>query len=152
MQHEAPGDDVYASSPVTYVKLDKVPDNPAPVVKALMAGDSFVTTGEVLMPNYQVVSAGKASKVVADLEWTFPLDMVEIVWGDGKTTGRQVIPATDLPPMGSHHFEIPFDATGKKWIRFAAWDSAYEGVMSQPQRLGPIPKAAPAKAAPAKKK
>ena len=135
VQHQGPGDDVYGSSPVTYIKLDKVPDNPAPVVKALMAGDSFVTTGEVLMPNFQVISAGKASKVLADLEWTFPLDMIEIVWGDGKTTGRQVISATDLPPLGSHHFEIPFDATGKKWIRFAAWDNASEGVMSQPVRL-----------------
>ncbi|MDB5454002.1 MAG: hypothetical protein JWO33_2580, partial [Caulobacteraceae bacterium] len=79
---------------------------------------------------------GKRSQVVADVEWTFPLDMVEIVWGDGKTTGRQVISTTDLPPFGSHRFEIPFDARGKKWIRFAAWDSASEGAFVQPVRLG----------------
>ena len=61
--------------------------------------------------------------------------MVEIVWGDGVNTGRQVIPTADLPPFGTHHFEIPFDAKGKKWIRFAAWDSASEGAFTQPQRL-----------------
>jgi hypothetical protein len=64
---------------------------------------------------------------------------VELVWGDGKTTGRQEISATGLAPFGSHHFEIPFDARGKKWLRFAAWDSASEGAILEPQRLGPQP-------------
>jgi hypothetical protein len=53
------------------------------------------------------------SKPFDDVEWTFPLDFVEVVWGDEKTTGRQIISTTDLPPFGSHHFEIPLDATGK---------------------------------------
>ena len=47
------------------------------------------------------------------------------------------LPTTDLPPMGSHHFEIPFDATGKKWVRFAAWDSAGNGALVQPVKLSP---------------
>jgi hypothetical protein len=111
------------------------------VVAALMRGDSYVTTGEVLISNYAIQENGKASKVVADLDWTFPLDMVEIVWGDGKTTGRQIIPTTELAPFGQHRFEIPFDATGKKWIRFAAWDTGYNGVMSQPSRLAAPPRA-----------
>ena len=103
-----------------------------------MAGESYFTTGEVLITNYAIqedLKNSKNSKVVADLDWTFPLDMIEIVWGDGKTSGRQVIPTTDLPPFGTHHFEIPFDAKGKKWIRFAAWDSASEGAFTQPSRL-----------------
>jgi len=37
--------------------------------------------------------------------------------------------------MGSHHFRIPFDATGKKWVRFAAWDSAGNGALAQPLHL-----------------
>ncbi len=36
-----------------------------------------------------------------------------------------------------HYFEIPFDATGKKWVRFAAWDVAGNGAMVQPVRVGP---------------
>jgi hypothetical protein len=46
------------------------------------------------------------------------------VWGDGKKIDRQVISATDLPPFGSKRFSIPFDATGKEWVRFAVYDSA----------------------------
>jgi hypothetical protein len=37
-----------------------------------------------------------------------------------------------MAPFGSHHFEIPFNATGKKWVRFAAWDSAGNGAFVQP--------------------
>lgn len=135
-RYQEPGDDVYASAPVTYVKIDRTPDNPAPVIEALKKGDSFITAGGVLISHYEVQQNGRQSKVIADVEWTFPLDMVEIVWGDGKTTGSQVVSATGLPPFGRHRFEIPFDARGKKWIRFAAWDSASEGAFTQPQRLG----------------
>ena len=74
---------------------------------------------------------------VADVEWTFPLNFVEVIWGDGSRSDRQVIPATDLPPMSGHHFEIPFDATGRKWVRFSAWDSAGNGAMVQPVKLTP---------------
>jgi hypothetical protein len=38
--------------------------------------------------------------VAAEVEWTFPLDFVEIVWGDGVKTDRQIISTTDLPPFG----------------------------------------------------
>ena len=48
---------------------------------------------------------------------------------------RQVISATDLPAFGKHHFEIPFDATGKKWVRFAVWDSVGNGAFVQPIKL-----------------
>ena len=58
------------------------------------------------------------------MSWTFPLEFVEVVWGDGKKIDRQIIPATDLPAFGSKHFSIPFDATGKSWVRLAVWDSA----------------------------
>lgn len=73
--------------------------------------------------------------IVAEVEWTFPLDFVEVVWGDGVSRDRQIIDATDLPPFGAHRFEIPFDATGKSWVRFAAWDSAGNGALVQPIRL-----------------
>ena len=54
----------------------------------------------------------------------------EVVWGDGTSSNRLVMSATDLPAMGRHHFEIPFDASGKKWVRFAAWDCAGNGAMT----------------------
>ena len=32
-------------------------------------------------------------------------------------------------------FRIPFDVTGKKWVRFAVWDSAGNGAFTQPVHL-----------------
>ena len=95
-----------------------------------MRGDYFVTSGEVLIPAYGVGGTGARRTIEAEVEWTFPLDFVEVVWGDGVTTGRQIVPGTDLPPMGRHRFSIPFDASGKKWVRFAAWDSAGNGALA----------------------
>jgi hypothetical protein len=37
--------------------------------------------------------------------------------------------------MGKKHFEIPVDLSGAKWVRFAAWDSAGNGALTQPVRL-----------------
>ena len=52
-----------------------------------------------------------------------------------KPDSGQLIPATGLPAFGSHKFQIPFSAEGKKWVRFAAWDSAGNGAMVQPIKL-----------------
>jgi len=137
VRYQAPGDDIYASAPVSYVKLAALPgpQNPAPVIQALMRGDYFVTSGEVLIPSYSVQGTGRQRTIDAGVEWTFPLDFVEVVWGDGARTDRQLISTTDLPPQGRHHFQIPFDADGKKWVRFAAWDSAGNGALTQPMKL-----------------
>ena len=72
---------------------------------------------------------------MADVEWTFPLEFVEVVWGDGQKTDRQIIAATDLRAIRAAAFEIPFDAAGQKWVRFAAWDSAGNGAFVQPIRI-----------------
>lgn len=133
-----PHDDIFPGLPVNYVKLDRVPgpdEDWSPILKSLRNGDFFVTTGEVLIKNYAVEGTGNTRTIAADVEWTFPLEFVEVVWGDGKKVDRQIIRLTDLPPFGSKRFSIPFDATGKKWVRFAVWDSAVNGAFVQPQWL-----------------
>jgi hypothetical protein len=138
---QGPGDDVYANSPVNYVKLDTLPGGSdwSPIINAMKRGDYFWTSGEVLIPSYEVKGAGTKRTIAADVEWTFPLDFVEVVWGDGVKTERQIIPATDVAAFGRKQFEIPFDATGKKWVRFAAWDTAGNGAMVQPIKLSAPP-------------
>jgi len=137
VRHQQPGDDIYASSPVSYVKLDRLPapGDVSPLIQTLMRGDYFVTSGEVLIPTYAVKGTGSSRTIEADVEWTFPLNFVEVVWGDGTKTDRQVISAADLPASGSHHFSIPFEALGRKWVRFAAWDVAGNGALVQPVKL-----------------
>jgi hypothetical protein len=135
---KGPEDDLYPAFPVNYLRLEKVPgpeDDWTPILKALRDGDFFVTTGEILIPRYRVEGAGNQRTIAADVEWTFPLEFIEIVWGDGKTVDRQIIRATDLPAFGARRFSVPFDAAGKAWVRFAVWDSAGNGAFVQPTKL-----------------
>jgi hypothetical protein len=121
-----PEDDTYANFPVNYLKMDTVPgpdQDWSPVLKSLRDGSFFVSTGEILIKNY------------ADAEWTFPMAFMEIVTGDGKTVSKQRIPATDLQAFGTKKLSIPFDATGKKWVRFSMWDVAGNGGFTQAQWL-----------------
>ena len=91
-----------------------------------------MSTGEVLIPEIEIEGYEARRTVVAWVEWTFPLEFVEIVWGDGDKIGRRVQPTTDLEAFGSKQFRLEFDASGKKWVRFAAWDSAGNGAFTQP--------------------
>ena len=134
---KAPGDDVYANGPVSYLRMDELPEpgNYAPIVNALSSGDYFVTSGEVLIPSHRYEGRGTSMTLVADVEWTFPLDFVEVVYGDGERTTTRRVSATDLPAFGRETFRIPFDSEGQAWVRFAAWDTAGNGAMTMPFRL-----------------
>ena len=134
---QEPGDDFYANNPVSYIRTEGQPtaENFRPVVDAMRKGEFFVTSGEVLIPTYSVEGGGGKRTITADVEWTFPLEFAEVVWGDGVKTDRQIIPLTEMPAFGRHHFNIPFDTSGKKWVRFAVWDSAGNGAFVQPVKL-----------------
>jgi hypothetical protein len=137
---KGPEDDLYANFPVNYLKIDKTPgpeDDYSPILKSLRDGNFFVTTGEILIRNYSVAGTGNQRTIAADVDWTFPLNFVEVVWSDGKKVDRQVISATDSGPFGTKHFAIPFNAAGKAWVRFAVWDSAGNGAFVQPTWLSP---------------
>jgi hypothetical protein len=110
-------------------------DDTSPIINAMKRGDYFVSSGEVLISSYSVEGTGDQRTITAEVEWTYPLNFVEVVWGDGKTTDRQIISTTDLAPFGRKKFTIPFNAAGKKWVRFAAWDVATNGAFVQPIRL-----------------
>jgi hypothetical protein len=137
---KGPEDDLYANFPVNYLKIDKTPgpdEDYSPILKSLRDGNFFVTTGEILIRNYSVAGAGNQRTIIADVDWTFPLNFVEVVWSDGKKVDRQTISATELAPFGTKHFALPFDASGKAWVRFAVWDSAGNGAFVQPVWLSP---------------
>jgi hypothetical protein len=132
---KGPEDDIYPGHPVSYVKIDRLPgptEDWTPILRSLRHGEFWVTTGEVLITGYSVEGAGNQRTIQANLEWTYPLEFVEVVWGDGKKVDRTVVRATDVLPHSSKRFSIPFDATGKLWVRFAAWDSAGNGAFAQP--------------------
>jgi hypothetical protein len=133
-----PDDETYPHLVVNYIKMPKLPrfdEDWSPIFQSMRAGNFFVTSGEILFHNYAIEGTGARRTYSAEIEWTFPLEFVELVWGDGEKTERQIVPATDQPSFGTHKFQIPFDAAGKKWVRFAAWDSAGNGAFTQPVHL-----------------
>ena len=137
---KGPEDDIYPGHPINYVKVDRLPgptDDWTPILRSIRNGDFWISTGEVLIKNYAVEGTGAKRTVSADLEFTYPLEFVEVVWGDGKKVDRQVIRATDTSAHGTKKISIPFDATGKAWVRFAVWDSAGNGAFVQPMWLNP---------------
>jgi hypothetical protein len=133
-----PDDETYPHLMVNYVKLDRVPrfdEDWSPILKAMRGGDFFVTSGEVLFRGWSLEGTRAKRTYTADVEWTFPLEFAELVWGDGMTTHRKVVPMSALGPFGTQRFQVPFDARGIKWVRFAVWDSAGNGAFTQPTHL-----------------
>ena len=133
-----PEDEIYPHLIVNYVRLNELPafdEDWSPITEAMRRGEFFVSTGEVLIPSHEVEGFEDRKTFVAEVEWTFPLEFVELVWGDGKATGRQVLATTGLGSFGRKTFRMEFDSPGKKWVRFAAWDSAGNGAFTQPIHL-----------------
>src|SRR5262249_34475043 len=127
-----------------YVRLDKVPpfeDGWAPLLDALRGGRFFVTTGEVLIPDFKVggKSSGETLKpgegpveVEAMLTWTFPPAFAEVVWGDGAKVERERIDLRGETAFGGKALRVPLTLGGAKWVRLEAWDVAVNGAFTQP--------------------
>ena len=132
---KVPGDETYPMLAINYLKLDKVPaynESWAPVVEGIRAGNFFGTTGEILFHKWGIEGSGAKSIYTASIEYTFPLEFAELVWSDGSKVDRQIISLTGSEAFGTRTFRIPFDATGKKWVRFDVWDSTGNGAWLQP--------------------
>jgi hypothetical protein len=140
-----PTHELYGHMNINYLRLDKLPrfdDGWQPVVDALRGGRFFVSTGEVLMPEFRVggresgqtlkLSGSTTAEMTAHLEWTFPPAFAEIIWGDGSQVHRQRVDLSDNEAFGSKPLRIPVDLKGAKWVRLEAWDVAANGAFSQP--------------------
>ncbi len=114
-----PTHELYGHMNINYLKLDKVPkyrEGWQPVLDALRQGKFFVSTGEVVIPNFTV--GGKAAgetlrlranaqpELRATLQWTFPLQFAEIVSGDGTQVYRKRIDLTDTMPFSSRELRL----------------------------------------------
>jgi hypothetical protein len=135
---KVPGDETYPLLAINYLKLDKVPaynESWSPVVEGIRSGNFFGTTGEILFHRWGIEGSGAKSIYTAGIEYTFPLDFAELVWSDGTRVDRKIIPLTNTEAFGTRTFRIPFDAAGKKWVRFAVWDSAGDGAWLQPMAV-----------------
>lgn len=140
-------DELYGHMNINYLKLDRVPSygNWSSVVEALRSGDLFVTTGEVLIREFTIngrpagasAALGPNGEIVAraDIEWTFPLNFLELVWGNGAQTFHKIIPAPETSEFGRKTIAITVSAPNAKWTRLAVWDTAADGAFTEPVRF-----------------
>jgi hypothetical protein len=137
--------ELYGHMNINYVQLDRLPrfeQGWQPILDALSAGRFFVTTGEILLQNFQVGSKqsgqtlklkpGERSELTVDLEWTFPLQFAEVISGDGQKVYRERIDLSDTGPFGKRTLKLRPDLHGRIWVRFEVWDVAVNGAFTQP--------------------
>ncbi|MGO9262648.1 MAG: hypothetical protein ACLQU1_41165 [Bryobacteraceae bacterium] len=126
--------ELYGHMNVNYVRLPALPsyDRYGQLLDAVAKGDSFITTGEILIPDVELKGAGEVVTASATVDYTFPLRMAEIVWGDGAATHRQTIPLEDTREFAKRQFRWEAEANGWKWARLAIWDVAGNGAFTNP--------------------
>ncbi|MEM7231266.1 MAG: hypothetical protein AAF517_03775 [Planctomycetota bacterium] len=136
--------ELYGHMNINYLRIDEIPkydDDWEPVLDALRNGEFFVTTGEVLVPEFQIGGkrSGKtyrgdlsAVPLVVDLDWTFPLSFAEVISGDGKGVERTRIDLSDTKAFGKRRLSKTLNLKEKRWVRFEVWDSVSNGAFTQP--------------------
>jgi hypothetical protein len=139
--------ELYGHMNINYLRLD--PDRPPrfndgwqPVVNSLNSGRFFVSTGEVLIPEFLVDGHPSGSTVAlpdhskadvrVDLQWTFPLKFGDLISGDGSRVVRDRIDCSDTGPFDRRTLRFSPDLGGRTWIRLEAWDVAGNGAFTQP--------------------
>lgn len=139
-----PDYELFGHMNMNYLRLDALPRYEAgwgSVLDALGQGRFFVTTGEVLLREFDVngvksgesLSVGSSQQELAfELDWTFPLAFAEVVTGDGRKVFRERIDLSSGKEFGRQEFRQTVDLRGKKWLRLEVWDSAANGAFSQP--------------------
>jgi hypothetical protein len=139
--------ELYGHMNINYLRLDgdrlpRFDQGWQPVLDSLRAGRFFVTTGEILIPEFTVngqpsgatvaLTADEKPEVRIDLTWTFPMRFAEIISGDGSRVYRERIDLSDTGCFDRRTLPIKPDLTGRKWVRVEAWDIAANGAFTQP--------------------
>jgi hypothetical protein len=136
--------EMYAHLNVNYLQLDKIPDftkSWQPVLDAIRLGKFFVSTGEVLLPVFNVngkksgetaqISKTGLSEISLTVNWTFPLNFAEIVSGDGEQVFRERIILNNTFAFGNKSFSFKTNLKNRKWVRLEVWDIAANGAFTQ---------------------
>ena len=119
---------------VNYLWLPKQPsfDKWSDALQVIADGDYFTTTGEVLLPNAKLTGDAGSITAKADVQWTFPLRVAEIVWGDGMKTHTKTIPLTSTKEFAKQQFTWTAQTPNWTWARLAIWDVAGNGAFTTP--------------------
>ncbi|PHN06793.1 CehA/McbA family metallohydrolase domain-containing protein [Flavilitoribacter nigricans] len=137
------GYELYGAMNVNYLKMDRIPrftDGWHPVLDALRSGNYFTTTGEVIIesftvdgvpPGGELTPDSSEAVIEMDLNWTFPLNYIRIITGDGTTTSSRIINLDETGTFDRDHFSLQADIRGQSWLRLEVWDVAANGAFTQ---------------------
>lgn len=136
--------EMYAHMNINYLQLDAIPDFSEgwqPVFNALENGRFFSTTGEILIPSFSINGKGSGEtvqlnglntvEVKMQIDWTFPLNFIEIISGDGEQVFREKFDLNQTEAFGSQSFQFSSDLSNRKWVRLEVWDVAANGAFTQ---------------------
>lgn len=139
-----PENEMYAHLNVNYLMMDQLPEFDKgwqPVVDAMQRGKFFGSTGEVLIPELKIngkisgetlnLNADGTADIRMKLLWTFPMNFIEVISGDGKKVYRDRIDLSKTKAFGDQLFQFKTKLSGRKWVRVEAWDIAVNGAFSQ---------------------
>lgn len=123
--------ELYGPMNINYLQVARRPtaDDWSPVLDALREGRFFVTTGEILIHKCDA----RADRVTADVEWTFPLAIAVVAWGDAAGAHLETISLEDTGECDRRTFGLPVDLSKALWARLEVWDIAGNGAFTQPQ-------------------
>ena len=136
--------EMYAHMNVNYLMMDELPafnNGWQPVVDAMQRGKFFGSTGEVLIPELQInnklsgdtftLNKDGSADIRLKLKWTFPMNYIEIISGDGEKVYRHKIDLTKTQSFGEQLFQFKVALKNRTWVRVEAWDIAANGAFSQ---------------------
>tara|TARA_R110002049_G_scaffold9962_2_gene49665 strand:- start:36341 stop:38410 length:2070 start_codon:yes stop_codon:yes gene_type:complete len=133
--------EMYAHMNVNYLKMDNLPkfkEGWQPILDAMQTGNFFSTTGEILIPSFTINGKKSGETVDANvaevevkIDWTYPLNFVEIISGDGENIYRDHIDLNDTDAFGSQVFKFQTKLKKRTWARLEVWDVAANGAFTQ---------------------
>ncbi|HYG38950.1 MAG TPA: hypothetical protein VD908_10035 [Cytophagales bacterium] len=139
-----PGYEIYGHMNINYLQLDELPkfeEGWQPVLDAMESGKFFVTTGEVLLTGFAVdgkksgetlkLTNNGGANISLEIDWTFPLNFIEIVSGDGNKVYREKVSLEETKAFGKQKFNFRHNLKGKNWVRLEVWDVAANGAFTQ---------------------
>ena len=127
--------ELYAHMNVNYMRIPELPryEDYGLLLQALARGDYFTSTGEILLPEVNISSElANQIGVRMKVNYTFPLKMAEVVWGNGSETFREIFPLDTTRAFATSSFEWKVQAKNWKWARVTVWDVAGDGVLTNP--------------------
>jgi hypothetical protein len=144
-----PENEMYAHLNVNYLMMDKVPaysEGWQPVLTAMQKGKFFSSTGEILIPELTINDKISGETITLDksgsaniklkLNWTFPMNFIDVISGDGTKVYHDKIDLSDTKTFGDRLFKFKTKLSGRTWVRVEAWDIAANGAFSQTFYIG----------------